>query len=121
MFLTADPLGVSHTGLLWPAVVSNVAICIGYVVVSGSLTFGRFSRIFGSRVTRIAGALFFVTCGLHHLMNVIDLALSPHMTMQMSLQTPMMVGIDVIQAVAVWVFALSVARELQVLIEGRSR
>lgn len=65
-----------------------------------------------SDVTKIAGALFFATCGLHHMEGALHLQATPSMTLLEMFTTTHMVVIDAVQAASIWLFIVGVYLDL---------
>lgn len=87
----------------------NLAIVGGYVFAA----FYIGPRVQGTRpFTQVAGAIFFLTCGLHHFENVLHLTFSEDGLVGDMLTSSHMLVIDGIQAVAIWAFIVGLAMDL---------
>lgn len=65
-----------------------------------------------SDLTRIAGALFFATCGLHHMEGALHLQATPNLTVFEMFTTVHMLVIDAVQAASIWLFIIGVYLDL---------
>lgn len=86
----------------------NLAIVGGYVFAA----FYIGPRVQGTRFfTQVAGAIFFLTCGLHHFENVLHLTFEEDGLIGDMLTSSHMLVIDGVQAVAIWAFILGLATD----------
>lgn len=91
------------------SVTANITIVLGYLFAAVYVG----PRITGtSLLTRIAGGVFFATCGAHHAEAALHTALTPDLAIQAHMTTIHMLGIDTVQAAAIWVFMLGLVTDL---------
>ena len=86
------------------------------LVILGGYFFAAFyvgPRITGtSLMTKLAGAGFFITCGLHHMDGAIHLGRTPGDTVSDMYTAPHMIAIDTLQALFIWIFIVGLANDL---------
>lgn len=89
-------------------VLANIGIFAGYIFAATAVAPRLLVRL---RRTQVGGVLFFLTCGLTHLELAVHSA--THVEIGLSEFTSWhMVGIHLVQVVAVWMFLTGIYREL---------
>ena len=92
-------------------VLANVAITLGYFYL-GAFVAPHFKL--DVRRTRIAGAIFFITCGLTHLEMAGHAWFTPNQSFMDTMLTWHSMVIHVVQAIAVWLFVTGLYRQFVV-------
>lgn len=103
-----------NPSLATPYVLGNLLIVAGYFFVAVVMLLTRYKPQF--RITLWCGCVFFLTCGMHHLENALQIVLGGDQSFRETELVWHMILIDWPQGISIWLFAIGIFLEIRYLV-----